>query len=153
PKAYQDLLQPLWMVNFEHSDPGFTRVPLKVYFPFLDVRLLSTLLAFPPFPWCGGKELARATLSWRRRQGDRYCLPGAIEQRPKTPLAGQPFYTFLQAGWNPWDELKTIDAITAYVDVGKLLQVAHRQPLDIYTAWCSLRPLSLGRWLQRYREK
>lgn len=150
PKAYRDLLQPLWMLNFELSDPGVTRVPLEIYFPFLDVRLLEALLAFPPFPWFVNKELERATLSWRRKQGDRHCLPEAIEHRPKTPLAGHPFYTFLQAGWRPWDELKDNEAIGNYVDVEKLLQVTHRESLAVYTAWCSLHPLSLGRWLRQY---
>ncbi|MBP0022219.1 MAG: asparagine synthetase B [Cyanobacteria bacterium SBLK] len=150
PKAYRDLLQPLWMLNFEMSDPGVTRFPLEVYFPFLDIRLLNHLLAFPPFPWFINKELARATLSWRRGQGDRHCLPEAIERRPKTPLAGNPFYTFLQAGWRPWDGLEANEAIANYVDVEQLLQVTRREPLGVYTAWCSLRPLGLGRWLQRY---
>ncbi|WP_204104537.1 MULTISPECIES: asparagine synthase-related protein [Spirulina sp. CCY15215] len=150
PQAYQDLLQPMWMLNFEASDPGFTRIPLEVRFPFLDLRLLNYLLSLPPFPWFINKELERATLSWRRGQGDRQDLPAAIAQRPKTPLAGQPFYTFLQAGQRPWDELKAIDAINAYVDVEKLLQVTRREKLDIYTAWCSLRPLGLGHWLQQF---
>ncbi|MEM9540387.1 MAG: asparagine synthase-related protein [Cyanobacteria bacterium P01_E01_bin.42] len=150
PRAYRDLLQPLWMVNFEMSDPGVTRFPLEVYFPFLDIRLLNHLLTFPPFPWFVKKELARATLSWRRKQGDRHCLPEAIEYRPKAPLAGHPFYTFLQAGLRPWDELKDDEAIANYVDIERLLQVTRREPLGVYRAWCSLRPLGLGRWLRQF---
>jgi asparagine synthase (glutamine-hydrolysing) len=148
PKAYRDLLQPMWMLAFETSDPGFTGVPLEVRLPFLDLRLLNYVLALPPFPWFIDKELERKTLSWRRQQGDRHRLPLAIERRPKTPLAGQPFYTFLQAGDRPWEALREIEAIEAYVDVDKLLQVTRQEQLTVYRAWCSLRPLSLGRWLQ-----
>ena len=150
PQAYRDLLQPLWMLNFEHSDPGFTGFPLEIYFPFLDVRLLSHLLAFPPFPWFINKELERATLSWRRRQSDRSCLPEAIRSRPKTPLAGQPLYTFLQEGWHPWEELREMDAIAPYVNAKKLLGIARRRELNGYTIWYALLPLCLGRWLQQY---
>ena len=40
-----------WSWYFEFSDPGVTRIPVETRYPFLDVRLVGSVLAMPPLPW------------------------------------------------------------------------------------------------------
>ncbi|MGB0561351.1 MAG: asparagine synthetase B family protein [Spirulinaceae cyanobacterium] len=141
PRAYRQLLQPLWQLNFEACDSGVHGQPVTVLFPYLDLRLLDYLLSLPPYPWFVDKLLAREAL---RRQ----TIPRAIADRPKTPLGGHPFWAWLQQGADPWQEQDWSGAITEYIDPARLTQIIQRQPLPFGTAWAALRPVFLQQWLQ-----
>ncbi|WP_017304538.1 asparagine synthetase B family protein [Spirulina subsalsa] len=141
-KAYSDLLQPLWWYNFEATDPGFSRVPLEVRYPFLDLRLLNYLLSLSPLPWFINKHLLRVTLQKH--------LPPTIWQRPKTPLAGDPVYIYLQKGLQPWQSAQQQhrEFLTTYIDLDALFCFTQQPNLPPPLAWSSLRPVSLGYWLK-----
>ena len=62
PEAYRRLTGPLWAWCLGWWDPGVTRVPLEARYPFLDVRLVSYLLAIPPLPWFVDKLLLREAM-------------------------------------------------------------------------------------------
>src|SRR4029077_9736515 len=82
PRAHASLDSPQWAYLFEHENPGVTRRPVEVRYPFLDLRIVEYLLALPPFPWFFEKALLREAMIG--------CLPESVRRRPKTPLAGDP---------------------------------------------------------------
>ncbi|NEO26338.1 MAG: hypothetical protein F6K03_05425, partial [Kamptonema sp. SIO4C4] len=149
PRAYRDLLHPIWQAQFTTNDPSFTHVPLEIRFPFLDLRLINYLLALPPLPWFENKFLERQTFRWREHQPNRVTVPPGIYQRPKTPLAGNPFFVQLQQGMNPWQHIPAVEAISPYVDVAKLKSLAQQPNPTVTTAWRNLRPVSLGYWFAK----
>ena len=66
---------------FDQENPGLTRCPVEVRYPFLDLRIVNFLLAIPPFPVIFDKTLLRHAVAGR--------LPESVRTRPKTPLAGE----------------------------------------------------------------
>ncbi len=72
---------------FERENPGLTRFPVEVRYPFLDLRIVNFLLALPPFPLFYEKRLLREAVVGR--------LPESIRTRRKSPLAGDPFIAHL----------------------------------------------------------
>lgn len=82
--AHQERMvsEPLWRRIFCWMDPGVTHIPVKVYHPFFDVRLLNYVKSLPPFPWLQNKHVLRQCMV-----GD---LPEAIISRPKTILPSNP---------------------------------------------------------------
>jgi asparagine synthase (glutamine-hydrolysing) len=77
PKGYGSLFYPLWRRMFDTQDPAYTRTAVEVRYPFLDVRLVSYLLAIPALPWFFRKFLLREAMRDR--------LPEKTRKRPKTP--------------------------------------------------------------------
>lgn len=125
------LSSPLWCHIFTASDPGVTGLPIKVRFPFFDVRLLLFLHAIPPIPWLMRKFLIREAMKGR--------LPEAVRMRPKATVASAPSLQWTQRrGVQPWMErLAETPALAPYVDrkrllqrlrnVGELNQITHAQ--------------------------
>jgi asparagine synthase (glutamine-hydrolysing) len=68
-----------WASMFETYDPGATRQPVTLRYPFLDVRFMEFALSLPTHPWCVNKHIIRTAMRGR--------LPDEICARPKTPLA------------------------------------------------------------------
>jgi asparagine synthase (glutamine-hydrolysing) len=131
----------LWSSFLEVYDPGFTHTQLQVRMPYLDLRVLNYLLSLPPLPWCVSKYLLRTAM--------RNRLPPEIYERPKTPLAKDPYFVI-------------VDKMDRKLDWHKnmLLHLNNFADLDITTAkispeqsplktWENLRVLSLGHWLDR----
>jgi asparagine synthase (glutamine-hydrolysing) len=132
PDAYQSLGLPQWTTMFELDDPGVTRQPLEVRYPFLDLRVVEYLLAIPTFPWCFQKKLLRDSLKGR--------IPERIRIRPKTPLPGDPLHAQMHAnsetlGGLPWSE-----EASKYMDRSLLAKtrgsMEHRQVQSIVRALC-----------------
>ena len=102
PRAHASLCAPRWSRLFEMADPGVTRVPVEVRYPFLDLRVVNYVLAIPPFPWTFQKRLLRAAMTGR--------LPENIRQRPKTPLGDDPLMRMIArsegipAGFARWSK-------------------------------------------------
>jgi asparagine synthase (glutamine-hydrolysing) len=90
PKAHASMLLPHWSNMFELQDPGVTRCPIEVRYPFLDLRMVEYLLAVPGFPWTYKKQLLRRAMIGR--------LPESLRLRPKTPLSGDPVSKIFQEG-------------------------------------------------------
>ena len=107
---------PLWSNIFAWSDPGFTGFPVKVRFPFFDLRLVLYLLSVPPVPWFEDKFLLREAMEG--------VLPQSVCQRPKTTLQGFPHYNLMQQrGLQPWMvELMAVPELRNYVNGDLLLQ-------------------------------
>ena len=142
PEAYRRLTSPVWPWYFEAADPGSTRLPLEIRYPFLDVRLVSYALAIPPLPWCIDKHLVRAAM--------RGVLPGAIRLRPKSPLREDPVRAYLRAHGAPALTGRRLGAeVDRYVDRAAVPEV----PGDAADPWVDSRPLVLERWLRQIRER
>ncbi len=84
PEAYEGIRGPLWLYMYERCDPGVTRLPLEVRYPYFDVRLVKDVLAMPPIPWFINKQLLRTN--------GRGKLPEPVLRRPKTVVAHYPHY-------------------------------------------------------------
>lgn len=142
PLAFDSLSLPSWTPFFESNDPGVTRSPVEVRYPFLDLRVVEFLLAIPPFPWFYEKALLR--------QAMKDELPPEILTRPKTALAEDPLVAHLQLPHTAEiDEVKWDEEIQNFVKpaaVPKLMR--ERSPEK---ARAAIRAHSLNFWLQYSR--
>lgn len=139
PEAYEVIASTLWPNLFEMQDAGVTRVPVEVYHPIFDLRLLSFLLALPRLPWCTDKELFREAA-----RGD---LPDGVRLRRKTAMPASPVVGMLQSPDSAWvDRFDPVPELEQYL-VRKRIPSVFREK-DYPTAWMHLRPLSLNFWLR-----
>jgi asparagine synthase (glutamine-hydrolysing) len=139
PVAYEAMVDPTWPDLFEGYDPGVTRVPVEVRYPFFDLRLVEFLLALPALPWCSDKELLR--------EAARGILPDAVRLRRKSPLLADPLIALLQRPESAWvDSFKSVPELSRYVERKLIPRVFGEK--DVWTAWIHLRPLSLNFWLR-----
>ncbi len=140
PEAHRRLSSTLLHSFLEGHDPGITRVPLEHRWPFLDVRLVSYLLAIPPVPWCVDKRLPRLAL--------RGSLPKVLLQRSKSPLAGDPLRAHLQTADMSWIErVEIAPQLSRFVNRQALPSAASAAAAQ--DPWAHLRPLCLNYWLLR----
>jgi asparagine synthase (glutamine-hydrolysing) len=107
PKAHASMLLPHWSNMFELQDPGVTRCPTEVRYPFLDLRMVEYLLAVPAFPWAYKKQLLRRAMIGR--------LPESLRLRPKTPLSEDPLSKMFQEGKRRTVEYGPGDRIREFV--------------------------------------
>jgi asparagine synthase (glutamine-hydrolysing) len=140
PETHRRLSSPLVHAFLEGHDPGITGVALEHRWPFLDVRLVSYLLAIPPVPWCVDKLLVRVAM--------RGSLPEELLRRPKTPLAVDPLRAHLQNANPSWfDSFVAAPELSRFVNRGAVPPVGRiAQTAD---PWVDLRPLCLNYWLMR----
>lgn len=137
PEAYGRLAAPIWSWYCEASDPGVTGIPIEARYPFLDVRLVSYLLAIPPLPWCIDKQILR--------QAMRGTLPETIRLRPKAPLAGDHLRAKLRESG-----AASLDGFDAVPELGRFVNRDAIPPLGSDDdPWLHLRPLCLNVWLRR----
>jgi asparagine synthase (glutamine-hydrolysing) len=141
PKAHASLSFPQWSRLFELADPGATRCPVEVRYPFLDLRVVNYLLAIPPFPWSFQKRLLREAMLNR--------IPESIRRRPKTPLASDPVVAMLerQSGAASLDKANWDEEIDRYVDRSVILSLDEERSSERKIQ--AIRPLCLNFWLQR----
>jgi asparagine synthase (glutamine-hydrolysing) len=140
-RAYHNSTSILWTAYLEHNDPGCSGVPVEVRLPFIDLRLLSYLLALPPAPWCVDKMLIRMAM--------KDILPAEVRLRPKTPLAASPMAVKL--GLQPIDRsfiANMLSAIERYVNTNLL--PSSIDPTKVWESWEYLIPISLAYWFDRY---
>jgi asparagine synthase (glutamine-hydrolysing) len=140
-RAYNKSSSVLWANYLERNESGFTGLPIEMRFPFIDLRLLSYLLALPPMPWCVNKMLLRLSM--------KEDLPDEVRLRPKTPLAGDPLTAKGVHIINEASILRGAPSIENFVSINHHL--LHRNnTLMVWQCWQSLVPLSLAYWLHRY---
>jgi asparagine synthase (glutamine-hydrolysing) len=133
----------LWSCVHEGHDPSYSMVPLEVRLPFLDLRLLTYLLALPPIPWCVSKQLLRLAL--------QNSLPEAICHRPKTPLVENPIAIRLkQLPQSPLQSLKSFAQM--FVNLDALMQIDKHTCKPIWSLEDNLPAVSLSFWLDRESE-
>lgn len=142
PRAYDGLDQPQWTWLFETNDPGVTRVPVEVRYPFFDLRVVEYLLALPPFPWFFRKTLLRRAMLG--------CLPEGVRRRKKTPLSCDPLIAAMRRdAFVPFRRVQWSREMERYVDLSKL----HPLFPDTSSERVRLetRPLCLNFWLRAVR--
>jgi asparagine synthase (glutamine-hydrolysing) len=135
PKAHASMLSPQWSGLFESDDPGVTRYPLEVRYPFLDLRIVGYLLAIPVFPWIYKKRLVRDAMLNK--------LPEGLRQRPKTPLAGDPISTKIrERGTDSITNLPLSTHTAEFVNLTRLANSYGRMGGEEIRAYC------LDKWLR-----
>jgi asparagine synthase (glutamine-hydrolysing) len=140
-RAISDAIDPWWPAMFEGLDPGATRRPVELRYPFFDVRLASFVLRLPSFPWCLGKHVLRTAMKGR--------LPETIRTRPKTPLAASPIAP--RAQWSAARAIElfeSIPAIERFIDVRRFRETVHGESLlasEGHAVWAAI---SLAMWLR-----
>lgn len=138
PGALRAIDSRVWAPLFEGYDPGATRLTLELRHPFIDVRLIDYLLSLPPVPWCVNKYILRCALSKR--------LPGAILNRPKTPLASDPTLHLVKAASvRCLDRFDVNPQLTRFVNLNRRRRLADEQTSDGRRA--NLRVFALNHWL------
>jgi asparagine synthase (glutamine-hydrolysing) len=139
PRAHASLKLPQWTHLFEANDPGLTRFPIEVRYPFFDLRIVDYLLAIPPFPWFYEKQLLRRAMAGR--------LPGGVLARPKTPLAGDPLVAQLRRPETAWiDQVEWNEETDRYVDRSAVPKLSGEGSAE--RARAGIRPYCLNFWLQ-----
>jgi asparagine synthase (glutamine-hydrolysing) len=138
PKAHASMSLPQWTSLFELQNPGVTRSPLHVVYPFLDLRTVSYLLAIPPFPLLYKKALLRRALIGK--------IPEVLRMRPKTPLSANPETRMLQELRNRemrGNELKLTGRINEFVATTALEKFCGNMSSAYVRSYC------LARWLNK----
>jgi asparagine synthase (glutamine-hydrolysing) len=131
---------PHWTWLFEQSDPGVTRSPVQVLYPFLDLRIVNYVLALPPFPWFFEKHLLRETMRQR--------LPELIRCRSKVAMSSDPLLALLRShpAEHQWAEANWSEEMSRYVD-RRSLERPHGE-MDSERARMNFRPYCLNFWLR-----
>ncbi len=123
---------------FQHENASFTRQPLEVRYPFLDLRLVNYLLAIPSLPWFFRKYLLREVMRGR--------LPETIRIRPKTPFRGEPLLAALKREQiKPLLKMQRAEQLEHYIDEGKVPSLAGEMSSE--EAELRIRPICLNFWL------
>jgi asparagine synthase (glutamine-hydrolysing) len=123
-------------------NPGVTRSPVEVRYPFLDLRIMEYMLAIPSFPWAFQKTLLRAAMTGR--------LPEKIRRRPKTPLPSEPAGVALhQAGGFSGETENWCTETEQFVRRINYVSPKPGQPRALTEI--NLRPLCLNYWLRHSR--
>jgi asparagine synthase (glutamine-hydrolysing) len=89
PVAYDSFTSPTWQSYFEDHAFEESLSGFEWRYPFLDLRVLTFMLAVPPVPWGWKKRLIRTSMRDR--------LPQAVLDREKTPLACYPEIATMRA--------------------------------------------------------
>jgi len=134
---------PQWTWLFEQTDPGVTRCPVEVLYPFLDLRIVNYLLALPPLPWFFGKHLLREVMRQR--------LPETIRIRPKTAMSEDPLMALIRSEptASKWAGGQWSEEMNRYVDRSSLIQP--NGGMDSELARTNFRPYCLNFWLRSVR--
>lgn len=142
-KGHASLFLPQWTLMFERQDPGVTRFPLEVRYPYLDLRLVNYLLAIPPFPFFLQKELIREAMKGR--------LPENVRVRAKTPLRGPLFRKHVEQSENECVRgVRWIQEIERFINPSAL-GVLHDK-VNLGQVSSAVRPYCLNFWLQSDRK-
>lgn len=142
PKAHASMSLPHWTLRFEQQNAGVTRCPVEMRYPFLDLRVVSFLLAIPPFPWAYKKTVLRAAMAGR--------LPERVRLRPKTPLQGDPLVAVARKyGLAGVEESQWAHETETYAS--RPAQLTQRLEGNAEELGINMRPLCLNLWLRHGR--
>ncbi|GLQ34145.1 asparagine synthetase B [Amylibacter marinus] len=133
----------LWRRIFEWHSPAVSLHPLKVRFPFFDVRLLEWAQSVPQYPWFEKKYLLRKIMQGR--------LPQSVLNRAKTPMPGSVMVANAKREGLPkmYAELAVDPILSDYVDIGKIsAMVSEPEHLTAVHAKSIVRLSSLAYWLR-----
>ncbi len=140
--TYDGFLSPYEMAVHEWYDPSVSHLPMEVWFPYLDLRVVDVLLSLPVVPWIIKKAFLRVAMRDR--------LQDEVVRRPKTYMSVQPFPAVIGAGQQ--DILRALGAMPQLEPYINLDQLAHNPaPAGIMPAWtfpAGVSLASLGNWLR-----
>ena len=139
PLAYASLFFPAWSYMFEREDAAFTKAPVEVRYPFLDLRLINYLLAIPAMPWFFRKFLLREAIRGR--------IPEIIRKRPKRGMQTDPLACVAQDRARSLRETNFCRETKRYVDEKALAVFTWRADSEREAA--KLRPWCLDLWLRK----
>jgi asparagine synthase (glutamine-hydrolysing) len=143
PRGHASLSLPQWTHMFEQENAGATGYPMETRYPFLDLRIVSYLLALPPFPWFFRKMLLREAMAGR--------LPEAVRMRPKTPLQGDPVSAQLRrTGAERLNQMPWSKDLDCFIKRSALAPPHGK--MNPEQASVNSRPYSLNIWLQSARK-
>jgi asparagine synthase (glutamine-hydrolysing) len=134
---HKSLIHPDWNTDDIFIDLGMTAT--ETCDPFLDIRLITTVLSIPATPWFFNKHILREAM--------RGHLPFEVLSRPKTPL-GALHHTLVANSPKALDDLVPLsDQISDFVNIGKLKKLLYgRQPESI--SHMEMRPYLLQAWIE-----
>jgi asparagine synthase (glutamine-hydrolysing) len=135
PIGYRSFFSPLWPALFGSLDSSNTRVPIETRHPFIDLRMLTFMLAIPAMPWCRVKHIERRAM--------RGMLPDAVLRRPKSALSSDPIWEAYQT--RPLPRLSPVTALKDFVDVRRVPKDAGP---DMVRFRANFRPFALNYWLR-----
>jgi asparagine synthase (glutamine-hydrolysing) len=142
PAAYTSLFLPEWTRYFESHDAAMTKFPVDVRYPYLDLRIITYMLAIPPFPWFFHKRLLREAMFGR--------LPESVRRRPKMIPQADPLAKMMCApGVETQKDISWNAEATTFLDTSRF-----RLPQQGENQWqfdAAMRPLTLNYWLQHSR--
>ncbi len=142
PYAFRNLYSPYWDSLFRRYDAGTTSLPIEVYHPLIDLRMVDYLLALPIIPWLLDKTILRRAMVG--------FLPEAVRLRPKSPLAGDPGLLLRRTKkFQDVDEFQPVAALSSYVDRKSIPRVT--EAVDSTQLWINIRPFSLNQWFVNSR--
>jgi asparagine synthase (glutamine-hydrolysing) len=136
---------PLWEAIFRSGDPGFSGLPLKINWPFFDLRLYEFMRTVPGEPWRRKKYLLREAM--------RGVLPEAVRTRPKTILPGNPHLNLYHTRGAPaWmGELASLPELAPYIDQKRLLNLIEQpQKIGLVAFGQFMSVLPLACWLRQH---
>lgn len=135
---------PIWQTWFTWADPTYTRLPLRVRQPFMDVRLLEFAASIPPHPWLVRKRILR--------EATADLLPSAIRERRKTLLVAAP-----RAGTSAHhrerlaEMIRSVPDAERFVDTSALASaILRRRDSDPHDPALD-RPIGLVQWLLHWK--
>jgi asparagine synthase (glutamine-hydrolysing) len=139
PQAFASFASSIWTQLLEEFDPSFSGVPVEWRHPYLDLRVLSFLIAVPPIPWARRKLLIREAMEG--------YLPREVLARDKTPLVDDPVVKMLKK--HPLPSVPLHEETRRFVDEAKVPE----RPGDASEAHNLLRLRILDQWLKHRRQQ
>lgn len=135
---------PAWQSCFTWSDPSYTRLPLRVRHPMVDIRLLEFVAGLPPYPWLVRKRILR--------DATEGLLPTAVLKRPKANLVGAPRSSATPAIREALVALvANVPEAERYFNVQALCEAVLVPGATAWQDWLLARPLGLAYWLAHWR--
>ncbi|MCK0127578.1 asparagine synthase-related protein [Erythrobacter sp. F6033] len=141
-------IHPLWRRIFEWHSPAYSMLPMKLCFPFFDVRLVEMMQSVRVYPWMANKLLLRQIMHNR--------LPQEVLQRPKTAFpANQMAALFEESGVPDWQKILPLgDHVEEFIDVSALREsLADGKNLTTQDTRAVNRIGSLAIWLNLYNKQ
>jgi asparagine synthase (glutamine-hydrolysing) len=134
---HKSLIQPDWNTDDIFIDLGITAT--ETCDPFLDIRLIATVLSIPATPWLFNKHILREAMKGH--------LPFEVLYRPKAPLGPLHHTLLTNSPKGPDDLVPLSDQISDFVNIGKLKKLLYsKQPESI--SHMEMRPYMLQAWIE-----
>ncbi len=135
---------PIWQTWFTWGDPTYTRLPVRMRHPFVDLRLLQFAARIPPYPWLVGKRILREATDG--------LLPTAVRQRRKALLVNARSARATPALRRALAELVTaVPAAERFLDAASLREAVLAPDATTWQDWVLGRPLGLVHWLAHWK--